>query len=204
MFKALAGSLALLFVVALMSCQEKKKIEIAEDHFTKEDSLTECYLMLQDSMLHAWNLMMNDDNQKLKSMKYLLHEMAIGKQADEATLQSLQERLDQLWRIRFTQRTMYNQDLIEEYDFATNSLVTELLALANGAPNFEQNSTLQSLVESITLAEQRVLLYRTNYDEIAKQYNAFLHEHKEHVKFIDENSSLEDKPIFGMSEDSIQ
>lgn len=204
MLRALAGSLALLFVVALMSCQEKKKIEIAEDHFTKEDSLTECYLMLQDSMLHAWNLMMNDDNQKLKSMKYLLHEMAIGKQANEATLQSLQQRLDQLWRIRFTQRTMSNPDLIEEYDFATNSLVTELLSLANSAPNIDQNPTLQSLVESITMAEQRVLLYRTGYDEIAKQYNAFLQNNKKHVQSIDENSSLEDKPIFGMSEDSIQ
>jgi hypothetical protein len=203
MFRALAGSLALLFVVALISCQEKKKSETSEVHFTKEDSLTERYLLLQDSMLHAWNLMMNDDNQKLKSMKHLLHEMAVGKQADEATLQSLQQRLDQLWRIRFTQRTMANQDLIEEYDFATNTLVTELLSLANNAPYFEQNTTLQSLVENITLADQRVLLYRNDYDAIVKQYNAFLQQHKELVKSIDDNSSLEDKPLFGMSEDSI-
>jgi hypothetical protein len=190
MFKALTGSLAVFSLITFLSCQEKKTT-----------SLTERYLLLQDSMLHAWNLMMNDDNQKLKSMQHLIHEMAIGRQADTHELASLQERLEQLWRIRFTQRTMANPDVIEEYDFAANSLVVELVALANSAPNFEQNTTLQSLTENITMADQRVLLHRADYDEIVKQYNTFLWNNKELIKAIDKNSSLEKKPLFGMSEE---
>lgn len=201
MFRALTGSLVLLFIVALLSCQEKKTTETTEAYFTKEDSLTECYLLLQDSMLQTWNLMMNDDNQKLKAMKNLLHEMAVGKQAEEHELSSLEQRFEQLARIRFTQRTMANTDVIEEYDFASRALVVELLALANSAPNFEQNTTLQSLTESINLADQRVLTYRNDYDEIVKRYNTFLMSNKELIKSIDKNCSLEEKPIFGMTEE---
>lgn len=201
MYKVLIGSLAVLSLLAFLGCQEKKTTEQSEVHFTKEDSLTERYLLLQDSMLHAWNLMINDDNQKLKSMQHLIHEMTIGRQAEEHELVSLQERLEQLWRIRFTQRTMANPDVIEEYDFASNSLVVELVALANSAPNFEQNTTLQSLTESITMADQRVLIHRADYDEIVNRYNTFLRDNKELIKNIDKNSSLEKKPLFGMSEE---
>lgn len=201
MYKVLIGSLAVLSLLAFLGCQEKKTTEQSEVHFTKEDSLTERYLLLQDSMLHAWNLMMNDDNQKLKSMQHLIHEMTIGRQAEEHELVSLQERLEQLWRIRFTQRTMANPDVIEEYDFASNSLVVELVALANSAPNFEQNTTLQSLTESITMADQRVLIHRADYDEIVNRYNTFLRDNKELIKNIDKNSSLEKKPLFGMSDE---
>lgn len=201
MSKVLIGSFAFLSFLAFLGCQEKKTTEQSEVHFTKEDSLTERYLLLQDSMLHAWNLMMNDDNQKLKSMQHLIHEMTIGRQAEEHELTSLQERLEQLWRIRFTQRTMANPDVIEEYDFASNSLVVELVALANSAPNFEQNTILQSLTESITMADQRVLLHRADYDEIVKRYNTFLKNNKELIKSIDKNSSLEKKPLFGMSDE---
>ena len=201
MFKILIGSIAVLFLIAFVGCQGKKTTELSEVHFTKEDSLTERYLLLQDSMLHAWNLMMNDDNQKLKSMQHLIHEMTIGRQADEHALASLQERLEQLWRIRFTQRTMANPDVIEEYDFASNSLVVELITLANSAPNFEQNTTLQSLTENITMADQRVLIHRADYDEIVKRYNTFLWNNKQLIETIDKNSSLEKKPLFGMSEE---
>ena len=201
MSKVSIGILAVLSLLAFLGCQEKQTTEQSEVHFTKEDSLTERYLLLQDSMLHAWNLMMNDDNQKLKSMQHLIHEMTIGRQADEHELASLQERLEQLWRIRFTQRTMSNPDVIEEYDFASNSLVVELVALANNAPNFEQNTTLQTLAENITMADQRVLLHRADYDEIVKRYNTFLSNNKELIKTIDKNSSLEKKPLFGMTEE---
>lgn len=195
MFKFAAGSFLVISIIALLSCGEKKT-ETVETHFTKEDSLTECYLSLQDSMLHAWNLMMNDDNQKLKAMQYLLHELAIGRQAETNELQSLEQRLDQLSRIRFTQRTMANPDVIEEYDFASNSLVTELIALAKSAPNFEQNTTVQTLAEAIAMADQRILLYRAEYDEIVKGYNAFLGSNKDFIKSIDENNTLEKKPLF--------
>lgn len=200
MFKFTSGSIFIVSIVALMSCGEKKA-ETVETHFTKEDSLTERYLLLQDSMLHAWNLMINDDNQKLKAMQYLLHELEIGRQAEPHELQGLEQRLEQLSRIRFTQKTMNNPDIVEEYDFASNSLITELIALARSAPNYEQNPTLQTLTEGISIADQRISIYRADYDAIAKNYNQFLADNKALIKSIDENCSLESKPLFNEIEE---
>ncbi len=186
--------------VALVACTgyQEKKIALAETYFTKEDSLTDRYLVLQDSMLQTWNLMMNDDNQKIKSMHFLLHELAIAKQISAEQIETLKHRMAQLVRIRYTQKTMANVDVVEEYDFATNSLVAELVALATAVPNFEQNPTLQGLAEEISMADQRVYIYRADYDVIADRYNEFLHQHKTLIKSIDESCSLEKKPLFDM------
>jgi hypothetical protein len=188
----ISGSLAV-----LIGCQEKKP-PVAETHFTKEDSLTDRYLLLQDSMLQAWNLMINDDNQKIKAMHFLLRELSVGKQISEEQMEALEHRLAQLARIRYTQKTMANLDVVEEYDFATNSLVTELVALATAAPNFQQNPTLQGLAEGIIVADQRVYTYRADYDVIANRYNKFLEQNKTLIKSIDERCSLEKKPLFDM------
>lgn len=198
MSKFLSLGMLSFFVATLVSCGEKKQQTAEPIHFTQEDSLTDRYLVLQDSLLHAWNLMMNDDNQKIKAMKYLLHELSVGKQIEETKLKMLDHRLDQLTRIRFTQKTMVNPDVVEEYDFASNALVTELIAITVAAPNYEQNTALQNLAEGISVADQRIAIYRTEYDVIAKQYNEFLLNNKSFVKSIDRNSSLEKKPLFDM------
>jgi hypothetical protein len=197
MFRVLVLICTYYSLVALLGCQEKKS-PVAQTHFTKEDSLTDRYLVLQDSMLQAWNLMMNDDNQKIKTMQFLLHELSVGKQISEEKIETLEHRLAQLLRIRYTQRTMANLDVVEEYDFASNSLVSELLASATAAPNFHQNPTLQELAERISIADQRVYTFRADYDEVATRYNGFLEQNKTLIKSIDESCSLDKKPLFDM------
>jgi len=182
-------------IVALLSCQEKKAA-VVETHFTKEDSLTDRYLLLQDSLLQAWNLMINDDNQKIKAMHFLLHELSVGKQITNEQEHVWKQRLEQLVRIRYTQKTMSNPDVVEEYDFASNSVITELSALATAAPNFSQNPTLQGLTEAVRVADQRVYIYREEYDAIARHYNSFLKHNKGLIQSIDESSSLVEKPLF--------
>lgn len=198
MSKFLSLGMFSFFVASLVGCGDKKTQTAEPIHFTQEDSLTDRYLVLQDSLLQAWNLMMNDDNQKIKAMKYLLHELAIGKQVEEPKLKMIEQRLDQLARIRFTQKTMVNPDVVEEYDFASNAIVTELIAITVAAPNYEQNITLQNLAEGISVADQRIAIYRTEYDAVAKQYNEFLLNNKSLIKSIDKNCSLEKKPLFDM------
>ena len=61
--------------VILFNCG--KKGEMHQTTFTRADSLTDLYLSLQDSMLQSWNIMINDDNQKIKAMHNLLHELMI-------------------------------------------------------------------------------------------------------------------------------
>ena len=61
--------------VLLAACMEKPKNQYT--HFTKADSVTETYLNLKDKMFETWNLMMRDDNQKIRAMRNLVHELGV-------------------------------------------------------------------------------------------------------------------------------
>lgn len=177
-----------------LGCHSKKQTD--ETSFTRIDSLTDMYLTLQDSLLDTWNVMIKDDNQKIKAMKGLLHEVQIGGQFIPGELQSYEQRVDQLCRIRYTPKTMWNADVVEEYDFASASLVTELIALAESYTAFSYNTTLQKLVEEIRAADLRVENYRAEYDAIAIRYNQFIEENQELLKEIADKETLDKKPLF--------
>ena len=161
--------------IVLVNCG--KKAEITHPTFTKADSLTDLYLSLQDSVLQSWNVMINDDNQKIKAMHNLLHELMITS----------------------NQKSMANEDLIEEYDFASNLLVTELITQAESKTEFAYNTTLQKLVEEIRVADQRVNLYREEYDAITFKYNTFLERNRNYLSEITQKDSIELRPLFQMT-----
>lgn len=171
---------------------------LQETAFTREDSITDRFLVLQDSLLLAWNLMMNDDNQKIKAMHHLVHELMVSGQENNEELGVYEERLEQLSRLRYTPKTMANLDVIEEYDFASNALVTELIALAESRKEFSYNPTLQQITDDIRLADQRMINYRIEYDAIAAVYNRFIEENHHVLKLIDKKASFEKKPMFQM------
>jgi hypothetical protein len=96
---------------------------------------------------------------------------------------------------------MANPDVVEEYDFASNSLVSELISLAESRTEFTYNTTLQKLADDIRSADQRVDSYREEYDIITLHYNRFLDQHNKFLKEIDPNQTFEKKPIFQMVSD---
>jgi hypothetical protein len=196
MRKFVAGLVVPFCAVLLMSCDEKKANSDAT--FTKADSLTDRYLAFQDSMLQSWNVMINDDNQKIKSMHNLLHELLVISTDDRDQLTKYEEQLDQLSRLRYTQKSMGNADVVEEYDFASTTLVRELVSLAETTSGYSQNSTLQKLVEDIRLADERVNNYREDYDLIVNEYNRFIDENKSHLMEANRGDSLEKKYLFQM------
>ena len=179
------------------NCGEKHPAR-QETTFSKADSLTELYLSLQDSMLLTWNLMMHDDNEKLKDMHNLIHELMVSNPGHREELAAFEERLGQLERLRYTPKTMANIDVVEEYDFASNTLVTEIIALAESQTEFAYNSTLQKLTDHIREADQRMATYREDYDAIVVAYNTFLEKNKSYLHEIDENSTFEKRPLFQM------
>lgn len=178
------------------SCESKKAERLTT--FTEADSLTEIYLNLQDSILTAWNLMINDDNHKIKAMHYLLHELQISGPFDPDQIKSLTLRVEQLKESRYTPKSISNSDIVDEYDFASNSLVTELIALAESHSAYSYNTTLQKLVENIRTADQRIANYRLEYDAIVIRYNKFLTDNKDQLKEDDLTGTLEKKPLFQM------
>jgi hypothetical protein len=169
-----------------------------ETAFTKQDSVVDSYLAYQDSILQAWNVMINDDNQKLNAMRNLLHELNVSNPAQREDFLDFEERLNNLVQLRYDQRSIANKDIVEEYDFASNSLVSELLSEVESQPEFAYNTTLQTLAEEIRLAEQRVSNYREDYDAIVSGYNGFLEGNKPFLTEIDPDSTLEKKPLFQM------
>ncbi|HMG92015.1 MAG TPA: hypothetical protein VK589_18290 [Chryseolinea sp.] len=197
MRKIVAGVIIVIGGAVLMSCGENKA-NSSDAAFTKADSLTDRYLAFQDSMLQSWNVMINDDNQKIKSMHNLLHELLVITTDDRDQITKYEEQLDQLTRLRYTQKSMGNADVVEEYDFASTTLVRELISLAETTAGFSKNTTLQKLVEDIRLADERVNNYREDYDLVVMQYNEFLEENKSYLVEANRNDSLEKKYLFQM------
>jgi len=142
--------------------------------------------------------MMNDENEKLGNVGLLLQELkAIS---DQDRIESLEERLDQLNRIRFTQKTMVNQHVVEEYDFASNSLISEVISIAENDPAFAQNTRLQQLTDWVKSADQRVPIYREEYDAVVDSFNQFLEKAKPYLPEIDEKNTGEKKVLFTSDE----
>lgn len=181
--------------VLFMQCGNKP--EAQEDiGYTHTDSITEVYLMLQDSLHATWNMMLSDDNEKIKAMKGLVHEMRIGTQFTPEKLAALNERIDQLLKIRYTPKTMSNTDVVEEYDFASNSLITELISMAESLSSFSYNTTIQKLVEEIRSSDLRVDNYRAEYDSVAMAYNRLVERHTDSIKEITNADTVIKKPLF--------
>ncbi|MGE0772292.1 MAG: LemA family protein [Cyclobacteriaceae bacterium] len=163
--------------------------------FTRADSLTEHYLTLQDSILHAWNVMIRDEKEKIKNMHELIRLME--KSGSElAELKSLEQRIQQLEKIRFTQKSLSNPYVIDEYDFASGSIIAELISMAEVDPATINNPKIQKLVDQIKAAEQRVSMYRTEYDRVVADFNAFLEDHGSSLDEIDAEVDSHKKPLF--------
>lgn len=192
---------SLLFITGMipavfMQCGSKPEAQ-EETGYTQADSITEVYLMLQDSLHDTWNMMLSDDNEKIKAMKALVHEMRIGTQFTPEKIAALDERIDQLLKIRYTPKTMRNTDVVEEYDFASNSLVTELISMAESLSSFSYNTTIQKLVEQIRSSDLRVDNYRADYDSVAMAYNRFIEQHAASMKEIMDSDTVMKKVLFG-------
>jgi hypothetical protein len=140
--------------------------------------------------------MINDDNQKLDAMHHLIHELSVSQPEKAEELKSLEERLSQLMRIRYTQKSLSNADVVNEYDVASRQLTDELLAGVEAMKEFSYNKTLQALVRDIRAAESRIHRHRIEYDSVVKGYNHFIELHREDLRQTDETLVLEKKPVF--------
>lgn len=183
-----------------ISCTRRTTVHEGQ-HYTQIDSLTDTYLNLQDSLLITWNVMVKDENEKLKSMHELLQNMsAVG--FYKSQIEPLEQRLEQVENIRFNQKTMSNPHVVEEYDFASNSLISEIISLAESNPTLVQKKELQSLLDYIKLADQRVEYYRSDYDSIALKFNRFIEKYETKLKEIDQKAVNDKRPLFQMASDN--
>jgi hypothetical protein len=138
--------------------------------------------------------MINDDNQKIKSMKNLLHELQVVSDSEE--LQSYDHSIDSLRWMRYDQRSMVNKAVVALYDSTSNALAEGLIIIAEARREFAYNVTLQKLVQEIRIANQRKHLYRSQYDEISRKYNVFLQTNGAYLDDVTQRESVELRPLF--------
>lgn len=186
------AALFFLFLIGMMCCT--KRADIYHTTFTKADSVTDSYLSLQDSVLRSWNIMIYDDNQKIKALRHLLHELQVTSSKDSIGL--YEEKLDRLKEMRYDQESMADHTLIEQYDRATQKITSELISIAEARSEFQYNTTLQKLVQEISIVDQRMIRLRSEYDAITKKFNTFLQTNKVYLSDVVQNDSLELRPLF--------
>jgi hypothetical protein len=180
--------------VSLISCG-RSTTSNEKTTFTREDSLTETYLSLQDTLLHSWNLLIKDEQEKMDAVNATIHQLEQLSIPNHSQLTSVASRFEQLKSLHITQKSLSNQYVVEEYDFATNSLISEILSLSESRIDLAQNIELTQLIDKIKSADERTSIYRLSYDSIANEFNAFLEKNKSSLKDID-NGKLEKKPLF--------
>lgn len=196
MKKVIFNFLPAVLVVVLVSGCGKTGETNDEIAFTKADSLTERFLELQDSTLITWNTLIRDENEKIRSMHELIHELMVSSQSDKDQLVALENRLNSLSEIELTPMSIDNPSLLEEYDFTTSAIVTELITLGESHEKFAQNKALRNLVDNITLVDQRVENNRLNYDMIVTEYNQFITRNKAFLVEISDDREIKTKPLF--------
>ena len=186
------SALFFLFLIGMMCCS--KRADIYHTTFTKADSVTDSYLSLQDSVLRSCNIMIYDDNQKIKALRYLLHELEVTSSKDSIGL--YEEKLDRLKEMRYDEESMADQTVIEQYDRASRKITSELTSIAKARSEFQYNTTLQKLVQEIHIVDQRMVLLRSDYNAITKKFNTFLQANKVYLSDVAQKDSLEPRPLF--------
>lgn len=179
-----------LLATAFLQCSPRQE---HSDSFTKADSVTDFYLRMQDTLHVQWNLMITGDNKKIQAMDNLLHELMVTS-ADSSRYRAFNDRLTQLSRMRYTPKSMFNPDVVREYDYATRSLIVELVAAAESRSEYTYNVTMQKLVDEILLSDQHVTQLRQQYDSVAKLFNRFLERNGKVL--VEANLTTDKKPLF--------
>ncbi len=186
---------SLTFLGGMLCCA--KKVDIHHTTFTKADSVTDIYLSLHDSVLRSWNMMIHDDNQKLKAMRNLLHELQVTSSSD--SLGVYDEKLDHLKESRYDVQSMSDRNVIQQYDQLSRQLTSDIISIAEERSEFEYNTTLQKLVQEIRIADQRIDLFKSEYDAITKKFNTFLQANKNYLSEVGQKDSLGVRPLFHSS-----
>lgn len=188
--------LCVLFMFTAISCNNHPNKKTAVADFDQIDSLRATFLTIEDSLVHTWNVMINDDNKKIKSLKRLVQEVVFAGGVDTTITNRLFQQVKELKSKRYTSKTMTDSDLIDSYDSSSNALINSIVTLATSHEEFERNIVMNKMVDEINHAEGKILFFRLDYDDVAKLYNLFIAEHKELMKDIDGEYDPNKLPLF--------
>lgn len=184
-----------LFVMPFLGCSDGKE-ESNTSADSSDESLAAEYFALHDGMTNAWNGVIRNDNDRIDALQRVITKLTQSDNEDPELMQSLDSRAQKLRQMQLTPGTLDNTAIVEEYDFACESLVSEVSAQAMASPVFPDDATLQSDVEKIRNADQETIDLRGAYDHEVRQFNEFVFRHKEIIMDIDKDCPKEGLPLF--------
>jgi hypothetical protein len=163
--------------------------------FTRLDSLTDTYLVLQDSVLQSWNRVVQVESEKSRTLAAMIEEVAkAGLEAP--VVQSLHSQLNQLENIRYSPATLSNPHVVSEYDEACETLFRSIFQLAHPQTESANAGGFQSESDWISKMKELTLRQRSYYDSLALRFNEFVEINHSELKEMERPSALERKPLF--------
>ena len=171
----------------------------AEEKILILDSLKLRYSVIGDSINAAWGKMVADDDQKLAYMKRLIDEVTYTNEYNAVTVEEFYNRIKSAKAMRYDKVTMAESNLIDEYDLAIQSLISEIETFARSHPKFDKYPLMLELINDIRAADGRVLFMRMNYDDYAKEKNNLIQGNSEYGKDIDPDN-FSKSPLFELAE----
>lgn len=178
----------------LLGCGSPQNLQ-EKTRFTRLDSLTDTYLVLQDSVLQSWNRVVRVETEKSKTLAGMIDEIARNG-VEASVVKSLQTQLDQLEKIRFSASTLSNPHVVNEYDQACESLFQAIFQLAQSKVEMVSARGFQKQLEWIYSMKELTLKQRFYYDSLALRFNTFVENNQADLKEMERNGVLELKPLF--------
>lgn len=183
-------SLIGLVVLAAIACSCGSSNTIQEHtRFSKADSLTDAYLVLSDSVLLSWNRIVSNEVDKSRTLQELLEDLDNAHLLTEELRETFDVRIDQLEKIRFTQQNIGDEQVVEDYDLAFQSIVDDIAKIAKTPGSPDANAMFKYL-------QQSALTNRKLYDSLARSFNEFVQANKKALEDIETGRELEAKPVF--------
>ena len=166
------------------ACSTSNSIHEHASTFSKADSLTDVHLVLSDSVLQSWNRIVSTEMDKTRTLQEVIDDLDAATLLSDELRESFEVRMEQLEKIRFTQETVGDPQIVEDYDLAFQTLVNDLEKFTkdNGEFKFLQEHSITN---------------RISYDSLARSFNMFIQKNKSMLKEVNTNNTeLEAKPLF--------
>jgi hypothetical protein len=172
--------LILLSVLFFSGCKQTKDSNKISN--AKIDSTIQKLRVVEDSITQSWNFMSKNEEEMFFNINRLLQEIEYIPGYDKVVVDSLKKAAQKAKDTRYTQVTMANSSLIDQYDELTNNVVSNVLRFANEVRGIEKHQVAVQLMDEIPQQFQKIYLNRVHYDFHIKDYNNILNKNKKKLE----------------------
>ena len=180
-------------VLILQSCSKKG---LTQEEIIIVDSVLTQIDILEDSVNHAWERMVADDNQKHDYMKRLLLEISYSPENEKVITDSLSFLVDFLHNARYSSNTQLSSSDIDHYDSLTMNISEVILQYAISHPARNEFGLIDELIGDIRHKNEMILLYRVHYDGFVIQRNDLIERFGEKALLRDSTFNETQLPVF--------